>query len=367
MKQRLLKLASPMYWFGVVAPFIVFAFYVLLLQTPRYESHALLMVEKDQTLSAVQSLDLGGMLGLGLGGGTEDALLISEFLQSKALFATLNGKYDLVGHWNSRTVDFISRLPADASAEDQHEYYLDMLAVQVDPDSKLIDVALQAFDPEFAQIVLQDIVASSEQFINDISRGLAQTQVSFVESELEGAHRRLRQNADHLLALQKRSDVLSPEAEAQASMEILGGLQGRKAGLETELRTLLSYLNDDAPDVVLLRRQLRAVNEQIADVRAGQTGGDGEGMNELLLEFKEAELAAELSADIYKVGLQTLETTRIEASRKAKFVVQVDPPNRPEEAAYPDTVRLLAFALFALHIFYFLAVLMWAAIQEHSE
>lgn len=350
----------------VVLPWALIALYVLFLQSPRFESVSLLVVEQDQSLQAAVGLDLG-MLGLGLGSDSTDSLVVLEFIESRRLFNELEERHGLVGHWTGPDVDFFSRLAMSAGNDERFAYYRDMVDAKVNADSGVISVSFQAYEPEFAEAVLGDIVESSERFINGISQDLARSQVRFVESELVLAHKRLTDQANNLLLMQQESDVLSPEAEAEASMKILGGLQARRAGLETELRTLLSYLNENAPDVVATRRQLHAVNQQIHELRGEQTGSGAQGMNRLLLDFKEAEMAAELAADMYKVGLQTLETTRLEASRKAKFLVQVDPPSLPDEPRYPDEPRLLAFTALGLNLLYFLAVLTWAAIREHSE
>ncbi|MEN8718946.1 MAG: hypothetical protein ABF296_01640 [Oceanococcaceae bacterium] len=352
----------------MVGPLLVVLLYTLLIQSPRYESRSLLVVEKDQTFPSAASLDLG-VLGLGLGSDNVDALLVVEFIRSQQLFRELDQRHQLVEHWQDRALDWLSRLPAAASFEDQYDYYLSTIDVRMDAESRILTVAVQAYDNRFAQVILRDIVKSSESFINGISQDLASSQVRFVEGELERAYRRLMDASDAMLVLQQQADVLSPEAEAQASIEILSGLQARRAAIETELRALTLYLNDDAPDVVALRRQLQAVRSQIEELRANQTGDatGGGGMNRMLRDFKEAELTAELAGDMYKVGLQTLETTRLEASRKAKFLVQIDPPSLPEDPRYPDVLRQILFTVLGLNVLYFLASLAWSAIREHSE
>lgn len=358
------------YTFGVLLPFFLIVFYVGVWQTPRFASRTTLSVEQDDTLSAVPSLDLG-LLSLGSSAEQTDALLVQSFLHSQRLFMELDARHDLRGHWADSSLDWLTRLGHDAGIDDVLDLYRQYLIIDIDPDSQILSVEFQAYAPEFAQRVLADIVDSSERFINDVSQNLARTQISFVEGELERAHERVKEAAENLMRFQAQADTLNPEAEAMASMEILGGLQARKAALETELSTMQTYLNDDAPDVVATRSQIQAIDEQISRERRRQTGQYQDesrtGLNRKLVNFKEAQLSAELAADIYKIGLQTLETTRLEASRKGKFVVQIDPPHLPDSPQYPDVLRHILLAFLGLHVAYFLLRLVHAAVMEHTD
>lgn len=354
------------YVIAVLIPFFAISIYTIGIQTPRFQSQASLVIEQDETYAGVPQLDLG-LLSVAGSAEKTDALMMQSFIQSRRLYEELNTRYDLETQWKSGDVDWLSRLDVDASAEEQWEYYRDKLRVEIDPESQILTVSIQAFKPSMAQALLLDIVDSSESFINEISQNLARTQVRFVENELEQAHHRVTEAAEGLLQFQGRSEVMSPEAEVQASLQILGELQARRSGLQTELSALLTYLNDAAPDVVSVRRRLEAIDMQIDRERFRQTGTDEAGLNRLLVDYKEAEMSAQLASDIYRVGLQTLETTRLEASRKGKFVVHIDPPSLPEEASYPDVFRTLLLAVLALNLLYFLTHLVWAAILEHSD
>lgn len=362
-----LKALPAAYRWGVLLPLLLVAVYTSLIQTPRYTSRASLVVERAESVSAaLPNLDLG-LLNLGSSSVKSDAALVESFVRSRRLFEQLDAELGLVEHWRQSSVDWISRLASAASKEDMLEYYRGMVHIEIDSESLILTLTMQAFEPEFAQQLLQRIVSESEAFINDISQGLARSQVHFAESELERANQRVRQASEDLVRFQGRAEMLSPEAEAQASLQILGALQARKAGLETELSTLRTYLNEDAPDVVALRNRIKATADQIERERGRQTGAENQGLNRLLIDYKEAELGAQLAADLYKVGLQTLEATRLEASRKGKFVVLIDPPSLAGEPEHPDPVRMILLAALSLHLLYFLAQLVWAAIREHAD
>lgn len=367
MIQRIFRALPRLYWLTVVLPFVLISIYIGALQSPKYESEAAILVQNaDPLATSLPSVELG-LLSLGGANEAQDAALVESFIRSRRLFDQLQDKHGLLQHWQEDTVDWVSRLPRLADKKEQFDYYLSMVRVQVDPDSGVVRLAVRAYSPEKAQTVLTDIVELSEQFINQVAQDLARSQVGFAEYELERAYERVKSARNSVLAFQGATDSLSPEAEAEASLQILGALQARKSGLETELSTVLTYLQDDAPDVVSLRNRIAATEEQIARERMRQTGASQDGLNLKVAGFKEAELTAQLAADIYKVGLQTLESARLEASRKGKFLVQVDPPHLPDEPRLPQFGRSVLLAALALNVLYFVMTLIGAAIREHSD
>ncbi|MFO1207542.1 MAG: capsular biosynthesis protein, partial [Burkholderiales bacterium] len=92
-----------------------------------------------------------------------------------------------------------------------------------------------------------------------------------------------------------------------------------------------------------------------------------ERLNELALEFKALELQAEIALDAYKAALAAVEASRIEASRKLKALVVIEPPTLPERADYPrrwyNFVTLLVGCLLLLAV----VRLVISTIQEHQD
>jgi capsular polysaccharide transport system permease protein len=99
------------------------------------------------------------------------------------------------------------------------------------------------------------------------------------------------------------------------------------------------------------------------------TGGDvrNEKLNTLAIEFQGLEMKAQFALDTYKLALAAVENARIDATRKLKSVVIIDPPTLPETAEDPrriyDTVTVLVVCL----LLYGIARLVGATIREHQD
>ena len=142
-----------------------------------------------------------------------------------------------------------------------------------------------------------------------------------------------------------------------------------KARLESELNALLAYMNEDAPQVRALRTRIAAAGKQ-ADAereRGTKPSLQGERLNSLAIEFQGLQMQAEFAIDAYKIALAAVENTRIDATRKLKSLVVIEPPSKPETPEYPRRLYTLATVLAASLLIYAIVRLVLATIREHQD
>lgn len=354
------------YAVAVALPTLIVWAYLGLVATEGYVARAEILIEHDDS-ATVPSVDLG-LLSIGSESDKLDALVVQTYMRSRAMLAELDAELDLRGHFASTDIDPWQRLGAGETAEGFLDYYRALLETEVDPESFVISVAYTAYDAAFAQAVVAALLRHAEQFVNAISRQMADEKLRFIRQEVDAAQVRLKAATRELIALQRQTDVLSPEQETTAAGQILGGLLAELARQRTELRALQNFLNPDAPEVALTRQKVRALEEQIEDERERLVGADGAGgLNDLWLRYQDAEVNLTLTQEVYKNALASLETTRLDAARKAKFLVALSPPLQPEEAERPRTAYWTLTVFVFLNLVYLVAGLLLATIRDHRE
>ncbi|MCP6490846.1 capsule biosynthesis protein, partial [Klebsiella pneumoniae] len=99
--------------------------------------------------------------------------------------------------------------------------------------------------------------------------------------ELRQARARLDKSKAELLAYQNKNNILDPEASATAATSLVMTLQGKKVELEAELRNLLTYLREDAPQVISTRNAVKALQAQIDAEQSKITAPDGKQLNSM--------------------------------------------------------------------------------------
>ena len=353
----------------IAVPWLLTAFYLTAIASDRYVSESIVAVrEEGSGISVPTGVDaLSAMFGTSAA-SNEDQYMLQAHILSNDMLRQIDEKLDLRQAYSSPKLDFIFRLDEAASQDQFLDYYRRRIDVVVDDASGLLTIHTQGFTPEVSRAVNQEVVTLSERFINESSHRLAREQMSFAESELRKARDRLNEVRERLQLFQEEHGLLDPTAQAAATTGLTAELQATLARYEAELKGMLAYINDDAPQVDALRAQIRGIREQLQAERLRGVS-DTDGLSLSVLAARHQELLAELGfmSDAYRGALLALETARIESTRKLKSLVLVETPALPETAEYPRRLYTLFALLMGLFLVYGIVRLVIATIEDHLE
>lgn len=347
---------------------ILATLYWALIASDRYVSEAHVLVQKTD-LPGVAPADLGGLLtGLTNSGNRTDQMLLRDYMMSVDMLKKLDAELHLREHYSGWGHDPLSRLwSKDASIERFHSYFLDRLKIEYDDHDGLLKVEAQAFDPKMAQAIVATLLRNGEKFMNANDHLLARAQVDFLEQEVARVNDRNIAARRALLEFQNREGMASPEDTARQIEGIVAQLEGRRAVLQTQQRALGSYLVPDHPQLVTLRQELAAIDDQIASERKRVAAPGGNPLNSKAERFQRLEHEAAFTQQVYTTTLAALEKGRIDAMRTVKKVTILQSPTLPESAtkptrAYNALVFTLACALLAG-----IALLLAAIVRDHMD
>jgi capsular polysaccharide transport system permease protein len=370
LKQVLQWLSPSNLRLGVIAtPWLLAAIYLGLFAADRYVAESVVIVRQEGTGIAIPSgiSSLSAMLGTSAASG-EDQYMLQAHILSIDMLRQIDEKLNLRQAYTSPKLDFIFRLRENAKQEEFIEYYRSRVEVIVDDASGLLTIRTQAFTPEIALAVNQEVVAISERFINESSHRLARDQMAFAQTELESARAHLDGVRTRVLKFQEKHGVLDPMAQAAANTGLTAELQAMQARHEAELKGMQAYLNDDSPQVQALQAQIAGIRQQLqAESRRGVTNEDGVSLNVLAGEYQALIAEFEFVSDAYRGALTALEAARIESTRKLKSLVLVESPALPESAEYPRRTYTLLALLMGLTLLYGIGRLIVTTIEDHQE
>jgi len=365
-KNKLSKLLMPLLLIGL--PLSVSGIYLYTVAEDRYVSQTVLVVKQiDDASARASAVGLGALLGA-TSTSVEDAYFLKEYIESYDMFVKLDKRLNLRQHFVGDQQDWFFRLAPDASREETLEYYQKRVSLKIDEKLTILELTVEGFDPTIAYQINQQIIEESERFINELSRQLAREQLKFSEDQLAQALERLRLSREALLSYQNNNRIFDPAANATSVNQLIAALRSNLAELQTQERTLLSYLNPDTPQIVALRSQISAVQQQINDEQAKLTSSQGgTRLNRQAVQFETIKAETEYSTDVYKIALAALESARLETSRKMKSLVLITSPQQPDEALYPRRVYiLLSIFLITLLVYGFIQLTV-SVIREHRD
>ncbi|MDB5818824.1 MAG: capsular biosynthesis protein [Rhizobacter sp.] len=356
----LLVIALPMA--AAIAYYSVFA-------ADRYVSESIVTVRQANEAGGV----IPGMAMLLTGANPpsrQDNLYLREYMRSLDLMKRLDARLGLRQHYEAEKLDLVFRLFHSSSRERFLDYYRSRVDVTYDDAASLLSVHTEGFTPEFAYRLNQAILRDSEQFVNGFSHLIARVQLDFNNSELERSSERLQKAKSMVLAFQTEHRLLDPNAQAKAAGVLNTELQAALSKQEVELTSALGYLNEDSYQVKALRTQVAALRSQMSTESARATNvsfDGGDKLNELASKFQDLTLQAQFSQEAYKLTLAAVENARIDATRKLKSLVVIEPPSAPETAIYPRRLYNLVTLFVVCLLLYAISRLVVATVREHQD
>ena len=362
------KSTSAHFFFFVGIPFIIYALYLTLWATERYESRSQLILKQPDamtTLDPTMAL-MSGFTGIQ---SSNDNELLNAYIMSADMIKHVEQELAVSRHFSDKKYDMFSRLDDDFTREDIHSFFSNKVKVQIDAMSGVISLFVQGFEPDFANQLNQAIVDRAEWYINEIGQNLAKEQLLFVEQEHDLAEARLEDAKAALLSFQREYDLLDPEAEGIALQQITYGIEAQIATKTAQLRALMSSMSENAPAVLTVQSELDSLEEELATQRerlssTSKETGKNQSVGEILAQFTDLKINLELALQAYTASQVSLEKSRVEAYRQLKYLVVVETPTLPERTSYPDIIYNLSLFLVIAVMLFLIVRIVIATIRE---
>ncbi|HBS26442.1 MAG TPA: hypothetical protein DD827_04840 [Gammaproteobacteria bacterium] len=313
------------------------------------------------------SLDVSSIIS---GGGlsNQDSYMIHEYILSWDMLSILDKNLKLRQHFTSESIDPLSRLSEQAPREEFLEYYKKRIHVDFDEISSITTVTAQGFKPKMAQEIVQTIVQESEKFTNRIGHKVASEQMNFISGQLDRAQIKVKTDKRKIIAFQNNNRTFSPEIETQSISTLVSSLDAEISAKTAKRKALLTYLNDNAPEIKQLSAEISSLRQQSHAEKSKMVGkGKKPALNNLSAEFQELETNLEFGADMYRSTLAALESARIDAARKLKHLILLQHARLPETAEYPRRLyNIITFIAITLMVFW-IGKLAIATVRDHKD
>ncbi|WP_369854487.1 lipopolysaccharide biosynthesis protein [Candidatus Thalassolituus haligoni] len=343
--------------------YFLIALYYLIISSPRFVSETQFVVKESGSQSNINSLSLL----TGFGTGTNDALLVKAYIGSRKLALELDSEIGLKTHYQSDDIDIFSKLSVDATTEKYYEYYKKHVLIYHDEVSGILKVEVQAFDPKYAKLVADKIINLSEVFINNIGDKMFKEQVEYAKEEVIRAHGLLSEWQTKLIVFQETNKLLSPQEEGGGIVTGINELQVSIIKEEAKLKEIQSVMHDNTTEVLAQKNLLLALKSQLEEEKKKVTDSDSNGLNRLTAEYQELSMAVEMTSDLYRSALVSLDSVRSQAVQKLKHLLIVENPGVTDEPRYPNKPHKLVTWLLVLILAFGLVSLAATVIREHKE
>lgn len=348
----------------VILATLLVIYYYTAVASPRYVSQVQFVVKQAST----NELPVAGLAAIGATSPSmRDALILKEYIESSEMASELDSRVKLKNHYEDNQWDIVSRLSSGSTREAYFKYYLQHIQVNYDELSEILHVEIQSFSPQYSLDVANELILLSEKFINHLGKNMAEQQLNYAKEEVERAYSLLKSEQVKLITFQDEFKLLNPEAQSIALVGTMNTLEAQLITSQTELKSLMAYMQPNAAEVKAKKYKVEALKEQIAQEKLKLTNQDQQSLNKVNIDYKEIEMNVSLAADLYKSTLVSLELARAESFKKLKHLLIIEHPRTAEEDSYPQRFHSI-FTWFAILIMtYFIGRLVIAIIKDHRE
>ncbi len=378
---------SGMFWLFFILPMALGITYYLKFANNQYQAVAHFTIEK----SGKEQVDpLGALTGLpGNVSSTRDALIIKDFIESREVIEHTRDDFDLIKLYGTNaknwrmlldknknksekiefTKNWLSHIDEDSSIEDIIEYWQNKVSVEFDLSSGIITLGVMAFKPEEAVTIINAILKESEELVNNLSEKSRQDSLTFARKELKNAEDKLKAARTEVREFREKEQSLSPEKNAESKLTLVEELEADRARAEADLQSLRLELPENSPKIQVAKYKVSALKQQVIKEKQRSARGNGSKdeatMSSIISRYEELITEQGFAEKSYEAALLNIETARIDATRKQRYLTMIVHPKLPEDPIKPNQPNDYLVLFFACLLLWGILSLVVASIRDH--
>lgn len=348
------------WWILATTLLVAAAAVYLTLQIPnRFRAETRVLLPEgggDLMASALSSISPTAAALIGGGGGGFTRYM--AILTSPSTMASVVDQFDLVQAYDLADHEY----PEQAALAELGE----RASFEVSLDFDYLSVSVLDEDPRrAAQMADYFVERLNERHIAFQSSSAAENR-AFLETRLEQANAELDSAQAEMQALQERSGVVEPGAQAEALFSALAAAQADVATAEIQYQALLSQYGAENPDVQAARAGLDAARRQVAGLRNGsQPGLPGlGGLPRVQRQYAEAMQDLTLQRAIIETIQPLYEQAALQERREADAVQVLDPATPPTRKAEPRRSLIVLAATLSAFLLAIAMVLLLTTLRQ---
>ena len=325
----------------VLLPTVVTAFYVLVIASPRYVSHAELTYQIYRPPDSLSAGLAQSFSGTSQNNNIDLGAIVTEFIRSDTIVRRLIRTLPLKAALSDRRLDWFSRLDPDASMTGLLGAYRSLVSAY-EGLGGYVTVDVTTADPVLSLNLARAIVDACGGMVDSLSAHARDDALAFAEAEVTRQEDRVRHARLALTAFQDAFGNQDPQRAAGQLGNIVGSLESDLTAAHTQLAEASPFLKANAPALQQLRARIASVSQQLEAEKARLAGPDGTPFSRLLADYSRLQLDEEFARTAYTQAQQGLAVARADAARKQNYLVDFVEPALPDRADWRGPIRAIA-------------------------
>ena len=346
-----------------VLPTLAGAIYYGLIASDRYVTEASFAIRPAIGFGVQATTDnksgsggTGGAMGQML---NQDRHIVEEYVLSRPMVEAVETQLP-IREWFSRdSIDWFSRFDPEKPIEKFLRYWRKRIDVSIEPDSNIITLTVEAFDPNESFAMTQAVMREAERMVNALSTTMREDAVAESTRELRFAEDKMLKTRLQARDLRNRAGVLDAQKANEANLKLITGMREARVNLAVQLAIGQRDLGPEARRIIDIKQQIKDLDENVARIErssASQDPGQKQLLSDALTQFEALDDERKNMEKVYKAKLEAYEMARVVSARQIEFFSPIVQPVKAESSTQPR--RLLMTSLIGAG-----AALLFAAID----
>lgn len=362
-RRRLDLFATSLLIVGVILPVTLMALYLYLIAADQYASKAAFSVRSEQG-GAVSQGFLGAIASVGGSGSAQDTDLLYDYIRSQDMVEAIDAKLDLRNIFRQRGEDMLLSVPPDASIEDLVRYWNRMVVVSKESRDGILRIAVRAFTPEDAQLILNEVLTASSDLINKLSQDARTDSLRLSRQLVDETRDQLRDNRRQLTEFRRDNRIITPEIEAETRSGLIAALQGKIADALVERDSITSYSSESDPRISAIDNRLKSLRTQLEKERVDLSQADKENDVDVYGVYEGLLLDQQMLNIAYGQALANEASAHAEARRQARYVAVHVPASLAQTPLYPHRQRIIFVTAAILFLIWLIVTVFYKSARD---
>ena len=314
---------------------------------------------------------MSALTGMPGGGGLEtmqDAIIITDFINSRQGYQDVEKNVDVKKLFADPRADFIARLSPGIPIEKMERYWGKMVEARIDQLTGIVTVDVRAFGPEESLALADGVIKGADNMVNALNAQAENDLVKQAAEDLGRAEERWRSTQAELLKYQQEFQVLDPSKAVDAVAAISADLFGQLNQLKTQYTAMSAYLAPSSAQIQMLREQIKALEAQIPKI--GESAPDTRALAknaapEALAKFQSIQLHASFAGQALTQALNALVRAHEMAAGQQIYMAIFVKPTLAESALYPNRLGSVFIVFLAAGAAWCLSVFVLYTVRDH--
>jgi len=349
----------------VILPTIIVWFYAALIATPRYVCNFEITYQAYAPNSNLSASLVQSAVGASQLDAVDYGTLLYEYIRSADLANKVDQQINLREHYSSDRIDGLSRLGKNASQQAYLAYWRAHVSV-AEGFGGYVTVQVEGFEPAYTLLLAQTITTDADNMINSLGAAALRAQVKSATVQLYVAGVLLKNANTALTVFRNTHGDLDPSFAATQLATIVGTLESNLALLNAQLQQAEANMQPNAPQIVQLKLQAGALQQQIQSERARLADKAGATYSNTVAQYNDLLANQQFAATTYQSAQQGLIVAQANVASQQNFAVDFVAPILPDQPTLPDPLISSLTILLVFGSLYAIGNLLFAAFRDQS-